>query len=60
VGGGVVGDDLMALTASLLARLWAMRWASEQYLGRRPVSGTVMGDWQKRHGVVVSFIVRKV
>jgi hypothetical protein len=56
----VGGHDLMALTASLLARLWAMRWASEQYLGRRPVSGTVMGDWQKRHGVVVSFIVRKV
>jgi hypothetical protein len=45
--------------ASFEARLWAMRCASEQYLGRRPVAWTVIGAWQKRQGVVVvEFILR--
>jgi hypothetical protein len=45
--------------ASFEARLWAMRCASEQYLGRRPVGGTGIGVWQKRQGVVVvEFILR--
>jgi hypothetical protein len=45
--------------ASFEARLWAMRCASEQYLGRRPVGGTGIGVWQKRQGVVdIEYILR--
>jgi hypothetical protein len=50
---GVDSLDWIEARVALDWRLWAMRCASEQYLGRRPVGGISMGDWQNRHGVVI-------